>query len=328
LLVWHRTVLSVIFFYGKRCFKIEESSGVIFINVRQFYDEIRNPFVMDFTNYVIFIDIFGNEVLLNCLAQELQHPIIDRICDVRLNHKGVSAYLLIGCAMDSLFSNNISMPQGCVINSSSSSKVQMKIQHNFNYAKTESTSGNQSLIPRADQSISGEASFDQVLNSKVIGSSKAGNGTERWAEYTIKAGDTIWDLAVNRYHVDLNDIIRDNNIQDPRKIQPGDKIRIRLPSYPTSQIVTASWYGADYHGKAMANGDLFNMYAPTIAHKHLPLGTRVELENKETGVKVKAVVTDRGPFIEGRDVDLSYGLARMLSIDKKGVGKLIMRVIG
>jgi rare lipoprotein A len=45
-------------------------------------------------------------------------------------------------------------------------------------------------------------------------------------------------------------------------------------------------------------------------------------------VKVQAVVTDRGPFIAGRDVDLSYGLARVLSMDKKGVGNLIMRIIG
>ena len=90
----------------------------------------------------------------------------------------------------------------------------------------------------------------------------------------------------------------------------------------------ASWYGKDYHGRPMANGEFFNMYANTIAHKELPLGTRVELENPMTGKSVMAVVTDRGPYIEGRDVDLSYGLARMLSLVNKGVGKLKMRVLG
>jgi rare lipoprotein A len=69
------------------------------------------------------------------------------------------------------------------------------------------------------------------------------------------------------------------------------------------------------------------MYANTIAHRDLPFGTRVELKNPETGQMVKATVTDRGPFIEGRDIDLSYGLARKLSMVQKGVGTLIMRVL-
>ena len=77
----------------------------------------------------------------------------------------------------------------------------------------------------------------------------------------------------------------------------------------------------------MANGEPFNMHAATIAHKELPLGTKVELKNPQTGQKVLAVVTDRGPYIEGRDVDLSYGLARRLNMVDKGVGKLVMRVL-
>jgi rare lipoprotein A len=210
----------------------------------------------------------------------------------------------------------------------STSKVHLKINHNSLQTRSNASIKSQSAVPESVQNMNGTASFDRVLSASVASQSETATDASQWTEYTIKAGDTIWDLAVNRYHVNVDDVIKDNNIQDPRKIQPGDKIRIRVPSYPSAQVVTASWYGADYHGKAMANGDFFNMYAPTIAHKDLPLGTRVELENKETGVKVKAVVTDRGPFIAGRDVDLSYGLARVLSIDKKGIGKLIMRVIG
>lgn len=77
----------------------------------------------------------------------------------------------------------------------------------------------------------------------------------------------------------------------------------------------------------MANGDPFNMYANTIAHRDLPFGTQVELKNPETGNREQAVVTDRGPFVAGRDVDLSFGLAQKLSLVNKGVGKLIMRII-
>jgi rare lipoprotein A len=126
----------------------------------------------------------------------------------------------------------------------------------------------------------------------------------------------------------VEDLIRDNGIEDPRKIQPGQKIRVRLPNYPQQQDVVASWYGEEHHGKPMANGETFDMHAATIAHKKLPLGTRVELENPATGEKVKAIVTDRGPYIAGRDVDLSQALARKLSIEEKGVGSLVMRVLG
>ena len=154
------------------------------------------------------------------------------------------------------------------------------------------------------------------------------NGQKHWTEYTIKPGDTLWALAVKKFHVHVKDLMRDNNIQDPRKLQPGTKIKIRLPSYPKEQEVVASWYGGNFHGRPMANGEIYNMHAATIAHRDLPLGTRVKLQNPDTGTKVNAVVTDRGPFVRGRDVDLSYGLARRLSLVQKGVDRLIMRVIG
>ena len=171
-------------------------------------------------------------------------------------------------------------------------------------------------------------SFDNVMKSSLARPVEPAPAKEQWFEYTIKKNDTLWDLAVNRFHVNVQDLIQDNNIQDPRKIQPGQKIRVRVLTYPEQTQVTASWYGQDYHGRAMANGQPFDMHAATIAHKELPLGTRVELENPVTGVSVKAVVTDRGPYIKGRDVDLSYGLAQKLSLVEKGVGPLVMKVIG
>lgn len=171
-------------------------------------------------------------------------------------------------------------------------------------------------------------SFESVLRSSEAPVSANSTPSEKWIEYTIKANDTLWTLAVKRFHVNVEDLIRDNGIEDPRKIQPGQKIRVRIPTYPRQQEVVASWYGQDHHGKPMANGETFDMGAATIAHKELPLGTRVELENPATGEKARAVVTDRGPYIAGRDVDLSRGLARKLSLEKKGVGSLVMRVLG
>ncbi|MBD3326594.1 septal ring lytic transglycosylase RlpA family protein, partial [candidate division KSB3 bacterium] len=147
--------------------------------------------------------------------------------------------------------------------------------------------------------------------------------------YTIQKGDTLWDLATTRFQIPVEELIQLNGIENPRLIQPGQKIQVPLPNTtPRDEVVVASWYGPKYHGKTMANGETFDMFAATIAHKDLPLGTRVELENPDTGIRAKATVTDRGPYIEGRDVDLSYGLARKLALVEKGVGKLRMRVLG
>jgi len=146
-------------------------------------------------------------------------------------------------------------------------------------------------------------------------------------KHTIQAGETIWGLAVKKYHVHIADIMKDNNITDPQSLQVGQELTIRLPEKGSETAVVASWYGKDFHGKPMANGDIYDMHAATIAHKEMPLGTKVELTNSTTGEMVKAIVTDRGPYISGRDVDLSYGLAKRLSLVEKGVGSLTMRVL-
>ena len=109
-----------------------------------------------------------------------------------------------------------------------------------------------------------------------------------------------------------------------RRLQPGQKLRVPIPSYPKEQTVVASWYGEPYHNRPMANGVIYNMHANTVAHRDLPFGTKLELENPETGQTAEAVVTDRGPFIEGRDLDISYGLAQKLSLVKDGVAPLVM----
>lgn len=146
-------------------------------------------------------------------------------------------------------------------------------------------------------------------------------------EHTLQPGETIWDLAINRYHVNVDDIIEENNVGDPTTLQIGQTLRIPLPEKGTVEQVVASWYGEGFHGKKMANGQVFDMYGPTIAHKEIPLGTTVELTNVQTGERVMATVADRGPYINGRDVDLSYGLAKQLSLLESGVGTLEMRIL-
>lgn len=180
--------------------------------------------------------------------------------------------------------------------------------------------------------VKGEKDFEEIMGGKKNPiDAKAlcrKESDEDWVEYTVKPGDNLWTLAVRRFHVNVEDLIRDNGIVDPKKLMPGQILRVRMPEYPEKQEVVASWYGKSHHGRPMANGEFFNMYGDTIAHKDLPFGTRVELENPLTGQRAKAIVTDRGPYVSGRDVDLSYGLARKLSLEKEGVGKLTMRIVG
>jgi len=95
-----------------------------------------------------------------------------------------------------------------------------------------------------------------------------------------------------------------------------------LVSPAFSQVGIASWYGPGYHGRVMANGHVFNQYAMTIACNHLPLGTMVKITNLRNGLTVKAVVTDRGPFIKGRMFDASFAVAVTLGFVKDGLTRV------
>ena len=92
-------------------------------------------------------------------------------------------------------------------------------------------------------------------------------------------------------------------------------------------IYTSSYYGPKFHGKATASGEIFNMYGNTAAHKELALGTILKVTYLKTGKSVIVKVNDRGPFIPGRDLDLSYGAAKKIGLVKEGVGKVKVTVL-
>ena len=87
----------------------------------------------------------------------------------------------------------------------------------------------------------------------------------------------------------------------------------------------ASWYGPGFHGRKTANGEIFNMNAMTAAHKTLPMGTRLQVENAQTGETLIVRINDRGPYIKGRDLDLSKHAAARLGIEEQGVSRVVMR---
>lgn len=81
----------------------------------------------------------------------------------------------------------------------------------------------------------------------------------------------------------------------------------------------ASWYGEYHHGLPTASGEVFDMAQLTAAHRTLPLGTRLRVTNLENGRTVWVRVNDRGPYIDGRVLDLSHEAARVLRMVERGV---------
>jgi rare lipoprotein A len=85
---------------------------------------------------------------------------------------------------------------------------------------------------------------------------------------------------------------------------------------------TASWYGPGFHGRKTANGERYNMYAMTAAHRTLPLSSYAEVTNLKNNRSVIVRINDRGPYYGNRVLDLSYAAAKELGIHKKGTGNV------
>ena len=89
----------------------------------------------------------------------------------------------------------------------------------------------------------------------------------------------------------------------------------------------ASWYGPPYHNRRGSNGEVYNMNAKTAAHRTLPLGSIVRVTNVKTGKAAVVRITDRGPFIEGRILDLSLAAAKKIDVVKPGVAQVRLDVL-
>jgi len=90
----------------------------------------------------------------------------------------------------------------------------------------------------------------------------------------------------------------------------------------------ASWYGKDFHGKKTSNGEIYDMYAMTAAHKTLPLGTYVRVHNLENNRELEVRINDRGPFVRGRIIDLSYTAAKKLGLVGPGTADVEIVALG
>lgn len=95
-----------------------------------------------------------------------------------------------------------------------------------------------------------------------------------------------------------------------------------------SQRGKASWYGKKFHGRKTANGETYDMYAMTAAHKTLPLGTYVRVKNLQNNREMDVRINDRGPFVRGRIIDLSFAGAKKLGIVGQGTALVQITALG
>ena len=100
-----------------------------------------------------------------------------------------------------------------------------------------------------------------------------------------------------------------------------------IRNHPQVQIGIASYYGKKFHKKRTANGQIFNMYKVSAAHKTLPLGTRIRVTNLQNRRSLTMTVIDRGPFVKGRILDCSMGAAKKLGFYTTGTANVKIDII-
>lgn len=99
-----------------------------------------------------------------------------------------------------------------------------------------------------------------------------------------------------------------------------------LGSIASTEVGMASWYGPPYHNRQAANGQLYDQNAMTAAHRTLPMGSTLRVTNLATGQSANVTITDRGPFVSGRILDLSLAAAKAIGVYRMGVAKVKIEV--
>ncbi|MDC7674860.1 septal ring lytic transglycosylase RlpA family protein [Asticcacaulis machinosus] len=135
-----------------------------------------------------------------------------------------------------------------------------------------------------------------------------------------------------RYKIDKDPPVATGGTYHSGTLRPytirGKTYKPSIPDKGDSWVGTASWYGSESPNSTTANGEYFNPDAISAAHKTLPLPSIVEVKNLDTGKSMVLRVNDRGPFIDGRLIDLSKGAARELGVLGPGIAKVKVTFLG
>lgn len=139
--------------------------------------------------------------------------------------------------------------------------------------------------------------------------------------YEVKEGDSIWRIAY-RFQLRQYQLLKANNFEEKVILHPGDRLIIPKPIWRAYEGC-ASWYGPGFHGKKMANGEVYDQNDILAAHRHYPFEKELKVINLENGRSVILPVKDRGPYTKDadcpREIDLSYAAAKKLGMISKGV---------
>jgi rare lipoprotein A (peptidoglycan hydrolase) len=118
------------------------------------------------------------------------------------------------------------------------------------------------------------------------------------------------------------------------RTEPSPKLNKQGKSNPTAQakplavwVCTTSWYGEDFDGLRTATGETYDMYGETAAHPTLPLGSVVRIVNLRNHRSQVVRINDRGPYVEGRELDVSYQVARELGFDQGGLARVRLELL-
>ena len=142
----------------------------------------------------------------------------------------------------------------------------------------------------------------------------------------VRDGEPDSPLALGRIH---DAVPRDEPLSKsgnaPSYVVKGKRYFTLASSHGFVQQGIASWYGTRFHGNKTANGETYDMYQMTAAHKTLPLPSFVTVKNLDNGRQITVRVNDRGPFVDGRIIDLSYAAALKLGIRGSGTAHVEVR---
>jgi rare lipoprotein A len=163
-----------------------------------------------------------------------------------------------------------------------------------------------------------------TINSRTILADTTKNTAEDALQATNRFRRLIGDAAPLKQIEGLPKST--NNTQKP--LSNVSNNRNNISSVRSTYSGVASWYGPGFHGRSTANGEKFNKYDLTAAHRTLAFGTKVRVTNVRTGRAVIVRINDRGPFSGNRIIDLSYGAAKAIGLVNSGTGSVRLEVLG
>ena len=153
----------------------------------------------------------------------------------------------------------------------------------------------------------------------------------------VTIGISIVSLFILMFHTGCSTVDTSSRPSQAPPSQPGSPkpykvmgkwYQPRAHAHGFRQKGIASWYGKKFHGRKTANGEVYNMYGISAAHKTLPFNTVVRTRNLDNGKVLDIRINDRGPFVHGRVIDLSYGAAKALGVVGPGTAKVEITALG